>query len=181
MIEVPLVAPVPGVFSYVDGQTYYTELLSHTLLENMNDLKVAGYKISVEEATDMSDFTTALNTFYGLFETWVEEAFTARAAGLPVPTVPSLPVPVGGIYAIPIYLIGRIVVKIIGRWIEKRFEHDPTEDLNDIVDVLKLAFIGENPGGDFPLISQLANTPLEIILSRFGEYEDIVYSDRPLV
>lgn len=62
MKSVPLLVSDPGVFAYVDGQTYYNELLAHTILEHAYRMTEEGYELtfeefSLEDAWDTQDST----------------------------------------------------------------------------------------------------------------------------
>ena len=46
MASVPLTVSDPGEFSYVEGQTYYNELLAHAILKHAAAMSAEGYEIS---------------------------------------------------------------------------------------------------------------------------------------
>lgn len=46
MASVPLTVQDPGDFSYVEGQTYYNELLAHAILKHAAAMADEGYEIS---------------------------------------------------------------------------------------------------------------------------------------
>ncbi len=50
MKSVPLLVNDPGVFAYTAGQTYYNELLAHTILEHGYRMAAEGYEITFEES-----------------------------------------------------------------------------------------------------------------------------------
>ena len=126
------------------------------------------------------DALTGVWTQYvGDWADWAEDAVDAANEGTEVPVPPTPPgTPALPIKPILLPILLRAVVWLLVKWLERKL--DPNTEAKEIARVLKKAFIGDVGEDEVSLIELMANTPLEIILSRFGEYEDIVYSDRPL-
>lgn len=56
MNSIPLVVNNPGTFTYTEGQTYYNELLAHSILEHGYLMSQEGYEITWEDA-DIFSYT----------------------------------------------------------------------------------------------------------------------------
>ena len=68
MASVPLTVSDPGDFSYVEGQTYYNELLAHAILKHAAAMADEGYEISFGlNESAWSDQTTTLTQQSALF------------------------------------------------------------------------------------------------------------------
>lgn len=55
MEHIPLLVNHPGEFGYIEGQTYYNELLAHYVIEHASRMASAGYEITFE-APDTYDY-----------------------------------------------------------------------------------------------------------------------------
>ncbi|GAH05800.1 unnamed protein product, partial [marine sediment metagenome] len=77
-----------------------------------------------------------------------------------------------------IFLVLKQMIRIWSYWLQMKL--DSKTDASDIAQVLARAFLDEDGEGDeYALIKQMANTPLEIVVSKADGFEDISYADRP--
>ena len=80
MASVPLTVSDPGEFSYVEGQTYYNELLAHAILKHAAAMADEGYELSFGLNTSAwTDQTTTLQQQSALFNTLKESEALASA------------------------------------------------------------------------------------------------------
>jgi thiamine pyrophosphokinase len=62
------------------------------------------------------------------------------------------------------------------RWLRKKLDSDT--DAKEVSQVLRQALIGEIDSTEFPLLELLANQGIEIILSKTGQFADIMLGSR---
>jgi len=171
----------PGTFDITDKDNplYYIARYSHECSKNLYDLEQAGWEFEQTQKSEVVTFKTQTETFVSAVLAWYATAVAASEAGTSIPAVPSPPsFPTGtGCIAFQSYLL-RVIIQIALMWIRQKL--DPDTDSTEISQVLKRAFLGENGSGDeYALIEQMANTPLEIVVSKADGFEDISYADRP--
>jgi hypothetical protein len=181
MKETPVLSlGAPGSFLLTDktDPLYYIARLSHEQSMNLYAMETAGFRLEQDEDTDVTGMQTILNTWFSDLDTWMLNAATASDAGLPVPAPPAPPtLPGKTIEGILLTLFIKLVVRLVVSWLEKKL--NPDKQAGEIAQILKDALIASNGTGEYPILTQLANTPLEIILSKSGDYVDFFYSDRP--
>lgn len=180
MIEVPIYSlGNPGTFDITDktDPMYYVARYNHEMSKNLYDMNVAGFEWRQTEDSDISSIISDFDTYSGNLVTWFESAVEASNDDLPIPAPPTVPaLPGSPLPGIIISIIARIIVKILVDWLGRKL--DPNTEAKEIAQILKKAFIGEIDSNEFPLMSQLANTPLEIIISKYGAYDHFLYADR---
>lgn len=170
----------PGTFDITDKSDpqYYIARFSHEMSQNFYNLNSAGFSFKQIEESDIDAAEEAYDTWAGNIESWFATAVQESMDGDPISSVPGIP----DITAILPWLTGnpllmvlaKIAIQIALAWIRKKLDPDTTS--KEIAQKLEECFLG--PSGE-QLIQMLGNTPLEIIFSRRGEYEDFLYSDRP--
>lgn len=170
----------PGSFTLTDKSDplYYIARFAHEQSMNLYALESESFKWEQEQAADIAAVQTPLETYVTDFASWLTTAIANSSEGIvpvappPLPSLPNLPVS-GIIVGIVLKALAHLVVK----WLEGKL--NPNTEAKEIAQVLRDAFIGETPAEEtYPLIEQLANTPLEIILSMKGGYQEAFYSDR---
>jgi hypothetical protein len=165
----------PGTFDITDKDDplYYVARYSHEMSVNLYNLSEEEFEYRQSEIADYSDFTDAMDTYTGAFITWLEGAVAAQENETAVPALPTLPtlpsLPIPGIVT---QIMIRIVLQLIGNYIKKRF--DGGTATGEMVALLKKALLDSS--GD-SLLYLLHAVPIEIILSRIGEYQDFLYTD----
>lgn len=172
----------PGTFDITDKNDpqYYIARFSHEMSVNFYNLETAGFVWRQSENSDFSSLITSFDTYAGLLETWFTTAVAASGNDLPIPAPPSVPALPGS--SLPQILIGillRIGIRVLVDWLRKKL--DSGTDAKELTAVLRKAFIGEIDSTEYPLIELLADVPLEIILNKFGDFQDIVFGSRPII
>lgn len=172
----------PGSFDLTDKDTpgYYIARASHEVSTNLYNLQSDGFKFRQMEDSDITSYKASVLSFLVSLVSWFDNAVAAANEGLPIPECPLVPeIPSeAGIPGVFISLLIKLALDIALQWLEEKL--NPNTEALEIARVLKQAFIGEIEEEEYPLIEQMANTPLEIIVSKQGDYQDFLYSDRPV-
>jgi hypothetical protein len=71
----------------------------------------------------------------------------------------------------------RLFVQVGIAWLEKKLSS--STDAGELAQILRKAMLKGEDENEYAILEQLSNTPLEIIISKEGDYQDICYSDRP--
>jgi len=167
----------PGSFDITDKDDpmYYLARLAHEQSENLYNLNTEGFEFRQDEASDFSTIAGSWNTFGADMNTWFTNAVAASEAGTTVPAIPTLPtLPTDPVTGIVLQILFRVAVSVLGNWLKKIL--DPDTSAKELTQLLKAALLDSEGNSLFYL---LGNTPLEIVLSRIGEYQDFLYSDTP--
>ena len=173
----------PGTFDIVDKDDpqYYIARLSHEMSVNLYNLQTAGFDFKQMETTDYASFEDAWDTYRTNIAAWFDTAVQDSEDGDPIASVPAIP---DITTIIPwlgqnpwIAFLARVVIDVGMRWLRKKL--DSTTDATEIAKVLRQALIGEIDSTEYPLIELLASIPIEIILSKWGDLQDLVVTDRP--
>lgn len=173
----------PGTFDITDKDDpmYYISRFSHEMSKNFYDLQQDGFVWRQSENSDYSALITSFDTYAGSLETWFTTAVAASGNELPIPAPPSVPALPGS--SLPQILIGilmRIGIRVLVDWLRKKL--DSGTDAKELTAVLRKALIGENgESEEFPLIELLAKVPLEILLTKRGDFEDLSFAAPPVV
>ena len=171
----------PGTFDITDktDPMYYVARYSHEQSVNLYNLQTAGFEFKQVEDSDVNDINTEWTAFASSMDTWFVDAVAASNDDLPVPAPPSLPSPriEPALGSLIIKAIIRIGIHLLTSWLRKKL--DPNTEAKEIAQVLKQALIAQGPSEEYPILTQLANTPFEIILTKQGDFEDYLYADRP--
>lgn len=173
----------PGTFDITDktNPQYYVARLAHELSENLYNLQDAGFDFNQRENSDYAAFEDAYDTYRALIVSWFTTAIGESDSGDPITAVPALPditsiVPWLGDSAWLTFLVN-LGIDLGLEWLRGKMASG-TES-SDVAQVLKQALIGTVDSTEYPLIELLANIPIEIILSRAGEINDLLVSNRP--
>ncbi len=172
----------PGTFTLTDKSNplYYVARYAHECSLNLYHLSDANFTFEQTGAATTNTFNTNMATYLTSLASWMTSAVAASEAGTSIPALPTMPSFVtapGTMNITNVYL--RIIIQIALEWLKKKLDGDT--DATEIAQVLKRALLKEDASGDeYALMEQLSNVPLEIVVSRIGEYEDHLYSDRPL-
>lgn len=170
----------PGTFDLTDKSDplYYMARFAHEQSKNLYALNQAGFSWREDETVDYSTLEADLVTYIANMNTWYDVAVLESNSGLPITTPPALPalpsLPLPGVLPT---IIARIAIQLLVYWLKKKL--DPDSRGGELAELFRKAFIGNNGEDDFSLIELLGNVPLEIIISRIGEYQDFLYSDKP--
>lgn len=167
----------PGTFDVTDktDPMYYVARYSHELSVNLYNLQQEGFQWRQEEDTEYDSLTTALDTYGADIADWFTSAVAASNDGLPIPAPPSIPaLPGGPLPSIIISLLVRIVVRILVDWLRKKL--DPNTEAKEIAQMLKKIFLDAD---EESLMYLLQSQPLEIMFSKYGDYQDFLYADQP--
>ncbi len=171
----------PGAFNPTDKDDpmYYVARFSHEMSRNFYDLQQDGFVWRQSENSDYSSLITSFDTYAGSLETWFTTAVAASGNELPIPAPPSVPALPGS--SLPQILMGilmRIGIRVLVDWLRKKL--DSGTDAKELTALLRQALIGVNgESEEFPLLELLSSIPIEIIISKWGEYQDAVISSRP--
>lgn len=171
----------PGTFDITDktDPLYYIARFSHEMSQNFYNLQTEGFVWRQDESSDIASIISDFDTYATSLESWFTSAVAASNDDLPIPAPPSVPaLPGSPLLGIILSVLVRILIRIFVDWLRKKL--DPATEALEIARVLKKALLKQGPTEEYSLVELLANTPLEIILSRIGEYQDYLYSDRPL-
>ncbi len=172
----------PGTFDITDKDDpqYYIARFSHEMSKNFYDLQQAGFDFNQMETTDYAAFEDAYDTYMGLLATWFDTAVQDSMDGDPIAVVPTIPditaiVPWLGANPWVTFLL-KVALDMGLRWLRKKL--DSGTDAREITQVLRQAFIGEIDSDEFPLIELMANKTIEIIISRSGDFQDILIGNK---
>jgi hypothetical protein len=171
----------PGTFDITDKDNplYYIARYCHEMSQNLFNLDDEDFLFFQMEQTDM----TAAETIWGDFSAdvmdWIPLAVAASEAGTSIPAVPTEPnLPATPLSGTVISLAIRAAVQIFLYWLRNRLDSDT--DATEIAQVLKRALLSKDGEGDeYAIIQQLANTPMEIVVSKEDSFSDVSYADRP--
>lgn len=172
----------PGTFDITDktDPQYYIARFSHEMSENFYNLQTAGFDFNQHENSDYAAFEDAFDTYSTTLATWFDTAVQDSEDGDPIAAVPAIPdvttlVPWLGDNPWLTFL-ARIGLDLGVRWLRKKL--DSNTDAKEISRVLRQALIGEIDSTEFPLLELLANQGIEIILSKTGQFADIMLGSR---
>jgi hypothetical protein len=172
----------PGTLDITDKNDpqYYIARFSHEMSQNYYNLQQAGFAFYQMETSDYSAFEDAFDTYRTTLATWFDTAVTECEAGDPISAVPAIPdittiVPWLGANPWVTFLV-RVAIDVAIRWLRQKL--DPDTDSLEIARVLRQALIGESGGDEFSLIELLANVPIEVLISKFGEIQNILVASR---
>jgi len=171
----------PGTFDITDKDNplYYIARYCHECSEDRYELNADGF---VYEQLTSSERATKLghwDTYMVNLESWATSAVAASVAGTSIPALPSMPgwIDIPAVDPILSHVIG-IMFRLALNWLRHKLDSDT--DASEVAQVLKRAFLDEDGEGDeYALIKQMANTPIEIVVSKADGFEDISYADRP--
>lgn len=173
----------PGTFDITDKDNpqYYVARLSHELSENLYNLQTDGFDFKQMENSDYTSFENAYDTYRALVVTWFTTAIGDSDAGDPITAVPALPditsiVPWLGENPWLTFLVN-LAIDLGLEWLRGKLASGT--EASEVAQVLKQALIGENGASEeFPLLELLAAVPIEIILSKYGDFQDVVVSSQ---
>lgn len=174
----------PGTFDITDKNDpqYYIARFSHEMSRNFFNLQTAGFKFQQLETTDYSGFEDAFDTITGTIATWFDTAVGQSEAGEDIDNPPALP----DLTTLLPVLLGqpwltfliKFGIQIVLWWVKKRLDSDT--DTAEIAQILRKALLIEDPEeNEYAILELLAQVPIEIILSQFGQFQEIFYSDQP--
>lgn len=171
----------PGTFDITDKDNplYYIARYCHECSEDRYELNADGFVYEQYTQDELVTYANSLDTALATVATWMKDAVDDSEAGTAIEATPWIAAPkhLGdgtGFTAIWI----RFLVRVALAWIRQKLDSDT--DSTEIAQVLKRAFLDEDGAGDeYALIKQMANTPLEIVVSKADGFEDISYADRP--
>lgn len=172
----------PGTFDIVDKDNpqYYIARFSHEMSENFYNLQTAGFDFNQMEASDYAAFENAYDTYRALIVTWFTTAIGESHDGDPITAVPALPditsiVPWLGENPWLTFLVN-LAIDLGLEWIRGKLASGT--DASEVAQVLRQALIGEADSTEYPLIELLANKTIEIILSRAGDFQEILIGSK---
>jgi hypothetical protein len=170
----------PGTFDITDktDPQYYIARFSHEMSKNFYDLQTAGFDFNQMETTDYAAFENAYDTYLTTLATWFDTAVQDSQDGDPIAAVPTIPditaiVPWLGQNPWLTFLV-KVALDMGIRWLRKKL--DSNTDAKEISAVLRQALIGVVDSTEYPLIELLAGQAIEILLTKEGRFEDILFS-----
>jgi hypothetical protein len=173
----------PGTFDITDktDPLYYIARFSHEMSMNFYQLNSQSFEFRQMEDTDFSSMEDEVDTYFALVKSWISNAVNASDAGNPIPSAPSFPMLTdtveflqGGSWQ---GFLFRLFVQVGIAWLEKKLSS--STDAGELAQILRKAMLKGEDEDEYAILEQLSNTPLEIIISKEGDYQDICYSDRP--
>lgn len=173
----------PGTFDITDKDDpqYYIARAAHEQSQNFYNLQTAGFDFIQMENSDYSSFEDAYDTYMTTLATWFDTAVQDSMDGDPIAAVPAIPdittiVPWVGGNPWLTFLV-RVIIHIGVLWLRKKL--DSNTDAKEITQVLRQALIGKIDSTEYPLIELLANTSIEILISRWGEFQGATLGTLP--
>ena len=171
----------PGTFDIVDKDDpqYYIARLSHEMSENLYNLQTAGFDFKQMENTDYASFEDAWDTYRTNVAAWFDTAVQDSMDGDPIAGVPAIPditaiIPWLGSNPWVTFLV-RVVIDVGIRWLRKKL--DSGTDAKEITQVLRQAFIGKIDSTEYPLMELLANVPIQVLISQWGQLQDVMLNN----
>ena len=151
-MSLPLYAVDVGDFAHTEGDTLYTETLSHIIIKNLYAMKVAGYNIEFLSEQETTELINSFETHKGVIEDFLASAFN-------VPSTRDLPA-IGSLLPDLIttgtnlmmrnpylMLLAKLVYEVTIIAAEYYFRKDDSSDINNVVEVLKKALISASGEG----------------------------------
>lgn len=171
----------PGTFDIVDKDDpqYYIARLSHEMSENLYNLQTAGFDFKQMENSDFASFENAFDTYRTNIAAWFDTAVQDSMDGDPIESVPAIPditdiIPWIGSNPWVAILV-RVIIDVGIRWIRKKLDSDT--DSKELTQVIRQAFIGEIDSTEYPLMELLANIPIQVIISQWGQLQDVMLNN----
>lgn len=172
----------PGSFDPTDKDDpqYYIARFHHEMSKNLYNLSNAGFDFNQMETTDYASFEDAYDTYMTTLATWFDTAVQDSMDGDPIAAVPAIPdittiIPWVGGNPWLTFLV-RVIIHIGVLWLRKKL--DSNTDAKEITQVLRQALIGEIDSTEYPLLELAANRAIEIIISRSGDFQDILIGSK---
>lgn len=147
MITVTISASNPaGDLEYdSNNPTANQEKLAWEYRKILYDAGSAGVQIQIAQDTDVTDFHNNMSSYVTLFDTWIDNAVVASAAGDPIPENPAIPAIIN---AVPALLAGgwqalipilvNFMIDLAVRHIEGRLNPSgASQDLQPLIDKLE--------------------------------------------
>lgn len=171
----------PGTFDITDKDNplYYIARYCHECSLNLKELDDEGFKWLQFTTTDWSDVENDYLTMATSYETWITSAIAASEAGTSIPALPTNLNLTNLVYpeSLPVVAIN-LLIRVFLIWLRGKLDSDT--DATEIAQVLKRAFLDEDgEGEEYAIMTQLANTPMEIVISKEDTFQDVTYADRP--
>ena len=171
----------PGTFDITDKDNplYYIARYCHECSEDRYELNSDGFVYEQSTVAEVNSVMGSWSTYRAAVLSWFPTAVAASNAGTAIPAAPTTPgyAYVAGMDPILHHILNSVIT-ILVHWLEEKL--DPDTESKEIAQVLKRAFLDEDGEGDeYALIKQMANTPMEIVVSKADGFEDISYADRP--
>lgn len=171
----------PGTFDIVDKDNpmYYLARIAHEQSQTLYNLQQADFELIQEEDSDFSSFEDAFDTYRSSLASWFDDAVEESEAGDPISSVPSIPdlttlIPWMGANPWTTFLI-RIIIDVSIRWLRKQLDSDTdAKELSQILRKATLKTVGEE---EFSILELLANIPVEVVISKAGEFQDIILAN----
>lgn len=171
----------PGTFDITDKNDpqYYIARFSHEMSENYYNLQTQGFEFVQYEDSDYAAMENAFDTYVGLVSTWYDTAVQDSADGDPIASVPTFPdlttlVPYLGQNAWVMFLV-KLAIQMAIRWLRKKLDSDT--DAKEITAVLRQGLLKTIDSTEYPIMELLANIPIEVIINKIGEFQDILLSN----
>lgn len=201
MVEYVLGTPAPGAFAYsVEQPTYYTELLSHTILDILNGLSAAGGRLYIEDiqAYDkeadfdgwLSDFRTWLKDTVSNVTAWLSEPEESRAL-LPILAAPALPATIGTATVLSAGLSIKLVTSIVSDVSEVVNAYIAARRASELPRLLDKAFFDDSFwGGRYSKIDRLideigraglSSVPAESVKSSLEVIADVLQNQERVI
>lgn len=173
----------PGTFDIVDktDPQYYIARFAHEMSRNYYNLQTAGFDFNQMENSDYAAFEDAFDTYQATLATWFDTAVQDSMDGDPIAAVPAVPdltalIPWLGSNPWVTFLL-KVGLDIAIRWLRKKLDSDT--DAKEISQVLRQALIGVSGSEEFSLIELLANVPIEVLISKYGNFQEVSVQSRP--
>lgn len=165
----------PGSFDLNPGDPmYWTERFSYECSKNLYNLSIEGFLWRQSETSDATTAENDITAYVADFASWLDNAVSAQEGGTPVPAPPAIPALIDFLSGEYVPLLLKLGLSLLVKYLAKRF--DSGTETGELADILKKGLIGTIGGTEYSFIELLQNTPLKIVISNKGEYEDIEYT-----
>jgi hypothetical protein len=165
----------PGTFSYdPDQPTYYTELLSWNILNEMQRMYTQNMQWVADNSDDRNSLAAELKDDIADIISWWDSAIAAKLAGNPIPAKPTINDPQGlqsylSSNTINLYSNANLNLRVNASLFEGGLKGAiglDEGDIQELVEVLEQALIVD----DNPILEALAQTGLHIYIGKSGSY-----------
>lgn len=140
----------PGTFTYVEGQTEYTERLSHTILTILSDLSGSNARLPFTDNSEVAAIETDLSTTIAEVAAWLDSVDSViqsneeTGGDLPIPAPPTVPAPVGEpLWLRIVKMCIKLAIELVLWWLRNRKKNTKNKDVTEFLDLFKAAFTYE--------------------------------------
>lgn len=161
------VTGIDSTFTYVDGQTKYTEQLSWFLLRHLEEATTANALLFFVDETEEEAIDYDVTPYLIAFTAWLADVDAEialaetqeREPNLPAP--PEFPtVPAEPLWMQILKMAIKLGIQLLVEWLRNRKKHEKNKDASEVVDWFKQAFLRKIPDGQggyyyYPILGKI--------------------------